>query len=70
MADSILLSFNGEKPGLKQISVVVQNILIRYRLSMSSVLLFGVKLVFKKKRQRKHSTASEKSQVKQAVILF
>lgn len=55
LADSFSLSFNGEKPGLKKISVAVSNVLIRYRLSMSSFLLFGLKHVFKKKCQRKQS---------------
>lgn len=39
MADSVSLSFNGEKPGLKKITVVVSNVLIRYRLSVNSILL-------------------------------
>lgn len=58
LADSVSLSFNGEKPGLKKISVAVSNVLIRYRLSVSSSLL---KLLFKKKCQREHLTVWEKA---------
>jgi len=59
LADSVSLSFNGEKPGLKKMSVVVSNILIRYRLSMSSVLLFGLNLFFKRNVKRNTQQSGE-----------
>lgn len=49
LADSVSLSFNGEKPGLKKISIVVSNVLIGCRLSASSILL---KLLFKKEMSK------------------